>query len=280
MKATTFVQCTVGLILILVLLTACDGGGFESNFTVHSDGFNFPNAEPQFFAKETFTTELPLVNHTGIRLEAVHGNIEIEGRDDINSVTVIAQKWALADSLEDAEANMNNLEILVTDQIDEVLIQTIQPENILRRRYLVDYHIILPSALETEVTLINGDISVLNVQNRLKVDSENGNVSLVNIISAGVVVSLGNGSIDSTMVLPLDGEIRMSTINGNIDLSIPTSTSAEFAASVNNGLVRIFNLEIDAVVRTNQLVTGTLGAGEGLIDLGSINGNISVKGVD
>ena len=279
MKVRTFIQLFGALILILTLLTACGGGGIETNFSVNRDGFDIQATEPKFFAEETFTREMLLENHIRIRLEAVRGDIEIEGRDDADSVTVIAQKWVWSDSFEDAKLHLNDLEILVTEQIDEVLIETIQPGNKQGRKYIVDYRIILPSDLETEVILTNGDISVLNIRKWLMVDAANGNVSLSNIFGHAVV-DLANGSIDSTMVLPLNGEIRMSTDNGNIDLIIPTSTSAEFAASVTNGSINTLNLEFDAAVKTSQSLTGTLGIGEGLIDLYSNNGHISVVGFD
>jgi DUF4097 and DUF4098 domain-containing protein YvlB len=264
------------LSLILILLTACSGG-VESNFSVTNDGIDWPKVEPQFFADDTFTREVTLIDHAGIRLEAVGGEIEIEGRDDVDSVTVIAHKWVGSDSLEDAEEHLDELEILVTEEMDEVLIQTLQPENTQGRKYIVDYQIILPSDLEIEVISDNGDISVQDVENLLTVDAENGDVFLSSI-SANVDIDLGNGSIDSTMVLPVDGEMEMSIENGDIELSIPTSTSAEFSASVGNGSISTYNLEFDGAVETNQSLAGTLGFGDGEIDLEAMNGHISVVG--
>jgi hypothetical protein len=58
MKAKTFIQLFGVVILILMLLTACGGGGIETNFSANNDGtINFPNAEPEFFSKETFNRE-------------------------------------------------------------------------------------------------------------------------------------------------------------------------------------------------------------------------------
>jgi len=278
MKVKKFIQLAGGFTIILILLTAC-GGGIETNFSVNNDGFEFPFNEPSFFAYETLTIELPIVNQKSISLEGVRGDIEIEGQVDANSVIVTAEKRVGSDSLEDAEEHMNELEILAKDQIDEFIIQTLQPGNTQGRKYIVDYHIILPSEFEIEVTLTNGDISVQDVENSLMVDAVNGNVFLSNVFGSAVV-DLTNGSIDSTMDLPLDGEIRMFTNNGNIGLSIPTSTSAIFAASVTNGSIRTSNLEFDDAVQNTKSLTGTLGIGEGVIDLGSINGHISVVGFD
>ena len=279
MKMRTFIQLTTGLTLILILLTACGGGGVESNFTLNNDGFDIQSSEPEFFAQETLTTELPLLNHMKIRLEAIRGDIKITGQDDADSVTVIAQKWVGSESLEDAEMHLDELEVLVTDEIDEVLVQTFQPENKQNRKYIVDYQVILPSNLETDVMLINGHVSVLDVQNSVLIDVVDGDVFLSNI-AASAAVSLSNGSIDSTVVLPLDGEITMYTDKGNIDLNIPISTSAVFAASVINGSISAYNLEIADAIQTTHSLTGTLGNGEGMIDLGSINGNINVLGLN
>jgi len=89
-----------------------------------------------------------------------------------------------------------------------------------------------------------------------------------------------NGSIDSSVTLPNDGDIMIFTDNGNIDLNIPTSTSAIIAASGTNGAISTSNLEFIAVEQTLQSLTGTLGNGEGVIDLGTVNGKITVTGFD
>lgn len=280
MKARKFIQLAGGLIFILILLTACSGGGGDTSFSVNNDGVGFPFDEPGFYAYETFTIELPTVNHMSIWLEAVRGDIEIEGQVDANSVIVTAEKRVGSDSLEDAEEHINELEILVTDQIDKFLIQTLQPQNPQGRKYVVDYYITLPSNLEIEVTLTNGDIGVLDVQNSVMVDAVNGDVFLSNIFG-NAIVDLTNGSINSTMTLPSNGEIRMSTDNGNLDLSIPTSTSAEFSATVDGiGEISVTNLDITYSLNTQKSLIGTLGDGEGSITLSTVNGNVEVLGFD
>lgn len=280
MKARKFIQLAGGLIFILILLTACSGGGVDTSFNVNNDGVGFPFDEPRFFTYETYTIELPLVNHMSIWLDAVRGDIEIEGQVDANSVIVTAQKRVGADSLEDAEEHMNELEILVTNQIDEFLIQTLQPESSQGRKYVVDYYITLPNDLEVEVTLNNGDISVLNVQNSVMIDAVNGDVFLSDIFG-NAVIDLTNGSINSTMALPSNGEIRMSIDNGNLDLSIPTATSAEFSATVNGyGEIIVSDLDITDSSSSSRSLTGTIGNGDGSIVLSTVNGNIEVIGFD
>jgi hypothetical protein len=78
----------------------------------------------------------------------------------------------------------------------------------------------------------------------------------------------------------LNGEIRFSGTNGDLDLSIPASTSAEFSAFADNGTISSSNLVIKDREQTGDSLTGTLGDGEGIIELLTVNGNIRVVGID
>jgi len=274
----TLIHLAGGLTLVLALLTAWGCVEIDTSVDFNNDGTVGNFTEPEFFAEETVAVELPVVNHMRIRLETISGDIEIEGQIDAHSVIVTAQKWVGSDRMEDAEVHLQELETRVTAQNDEILIQTLQPENTENREYQVDYHITLPSNLEIEVTHVNGDIVVQDTESPVWVDSTNSHVFLSNIFG-NVDVNLSNGSINSTMALPVNGEIRFSTGNGNLDLSIPTSTSAMLAASVVNGFISVSSLEFDGV-QTTQSLTGTLGNGEGVIELGAVNGNISVIGLN
>jgi hypothetical protein len=280
MKARPLFRFVAGLALIISMLTACGGGGgIEINSNVGMGGIEFPTENPQFYAEVTYTTELPITTHMRIRLEAISGDIELEGRYNINSMTLTAYKRVGSDSQLDANLNLNQLDVLVDDQTDQILIRTLQPQNTQGRQYTVDYHIIVPEHLVTEVILDNGDINAWNLQNWLSVDAMNGNVYLSNL-SGSVSVDLSSGSISSSMALPLHGQIILFTDNGDIDLDIPSSTSATFAALVTNGLISTSNLEFFSVIQTPHSLNGSLGNGEGMIDLETINGNINVVGLN
>lgn len=275
----TLIHLAGGLTLVLTLLTAWGCVEIDTNVDINNPGNVSNVTEHEFFAEETVVVELPVINHTRIRLETVSGDIEIEGQIDAHSVIVTAQKWVGSKRMADAEEHLQELETRVTDHNDEILVQTLQPENTENREYHVDYHITLPSNLEIEVTHVNGDIIVYDVESPVWVDSTNSHVFLSNIFG-NVDVNLSNGSINSTMTLPVNGEIRFSTGNGNLDLSIPTSTSAMLGAYVVNGFITVSTLEFDGAEQTTQSLTGTLGNGEGVIELGAINGNISVIGLN
>ena len=68
------------------------------------------------------------------------------------------------------------------------------------------------------------------------------------------------------------------TVNGSIDLTIPTTTDAELSIALTNGIITVSNLTIDGAVTTPTSVSGTLGTGEGSLILRTTNGNITLRG--
>jgi hypothetical protein len=240
----------------LVLLTGCGSD------VVIGGGANWPWPWPvdaNVFVEKTFSTQLPVVAHDKIRVEAVNGIIEVIGQPGGGMVVVDAKLRVGADLLTDAQAGLAQLSVAVTDLSDEVFVQTVQPANPQGRQYLVEYTITVPDDLAVEVHQVNGHVTVGDVASPVSVDQTNGNV-------------------DATVTLPPGGEVRLSTVNGSLALSIPVSTSAVLNARVGNGMIAWSNLVFVNPVQTTVSLTGVLGAGAGLIDLQTVNGNIGITG--
>jgi DUF4097 and DUF4098 domain-containing protein YvlB len=88
-----------------------------------------------------------------------------------------------------------------------------------------------------------------------------------------------NGQITASVTLPSAGEIDMSLVNGNVDLRIPQTTSAQFSATVAIGSISLTNLSLSNETVTPNSRTGTLGGGDGTISLDAGNGTIAVQGI-
>jgi DUF4097 and DUF4098 domain-containing protein YvlB len=137
----------------------------------------------------------------------------------------------------------------------------------------------VPSDLAVVVDHVNGHVSVEKIESAIIVEVDNGNVILANI-SGDATARVVNGNVAGTVTLPPDGEIRFSTVNGDLDVRIPRSTSAELSADVDNGTITWDNLDLMDTVHTTQALTGTLGEGAGLIELETVNGDIDLVGFD
>ena len=283
---TTIVNLTsVRTVSILIfwlcvgILLGCSGGSVSGpEFNISADGFNI--SDPDFTAQETFKIDFPVENHIRVYVEAINGEVVVTGQEDANRVMVTAHLYVSSDSQEDAELHLEDLDILVTDGTNEILIRTVQPENINGRKYLVEYDIIVPNSFEVVASQVNGTIAILDIQNSVEVSNKNGDVFLSGIVG-GILAGIENGNIEGTVVQPLNETIDLSVNNGGIELSIPTSTSAEFSATVDwIGEINVSNLVITDSLSTSKSLTGTLGIGEGSITLSTVNGNIEVMGFD
>jgi hypothetical protein len=266
----TVSKCVV-LILLIVCLPCIHCG---RDNPVDSDGIV---RNTDFVASESFSFGVQVTDHTQLRLEGINGNVTITALSGADSVIVTGEKRVGSESMQDAEDHLQELDVSVTDALNEVFVKTTQPDQSHGRSYVVDYSIALPQNLVVVIINVNGGVTIDSVNSSVSVVNVNGQVVL-NEIFGNVSVSLVNGQIQAEVTLPTGGTIGMSTVNGGIDLDIPQSTSAGFSAIVVNGTISISDLVLTGLVSTPTSLTGTLGTGQGTISLNTVNGSISVAG--
>lgn len=236
-------------LLGLILASGCGGSS-------HSSGF----VDNRPWAEEPFSFNEPIGSQTALQLQGVSGTIEVTGVPGATSVTITGVRRVQANTLEDATAHLAQLEVNVSSSANEVLVQTDQPEFSAGRNYVVNYVITLPQ---------NFDCSIMSINGRILADTIEGNVLL----------TLVNGDVTASVALPSGGDIEMRAVNGSIDLQIPQTTSAEFAATLAIGSITLTNLTLFNETVTPGSRTGTLGSGDGTISLGVGNGTIAVQGI-
>ena len=246
-----YLAALVGVVGSLLLMPGCLVVDFDGD----SDGVRNTNST----ATAPFFFEVPLDQQRLVRVEAVNGIIEIIGGGRGDEIVVSGERRVGSESGRDAERHLGNLQVRIIEAADEIVIRTIQPDNSDGRDYTVDYTITLPDGLDLDVDHVNGIVEL---------DDFYG----------GATVDLVNGEVVGSVVLPRDAVVDMAVINGLIDLEIPRSPSAAFSASVTNGDVRVFNLNLRDLIQSQNRIRGTLGEGEGRITLEILNGDIEVRG--
>jgi hypothetical protein len=269
MKRPLAVSLALFLLICCILWTDCG--------TDKSSGPDEDVSNTDFVAKESFSYGEEVTDHTKLRLDGINGNVSVTGLSEADSVIITGERRVGSESMQDAEAHLQELEVSVIEVADEVYVKTTQPTQAHGRSYVVDYNINLPKDLRVLVTNVNGGVAIDSINSSLYVVNVNGQVTL-NQIFCNTQVSLVNGQIQAKMTLPTNGVIVMSTVNGGINLNIPQSTSAEFSASVATGTISISHLILMNLVSTPNSLTGTLGDGQGVISFSTTNGNISVSG--
>lgn len=134
-----------------------------------------------------------------------------------------------------------------------------------------------PGAARVDASSGNGDVAVSGARAAVEASSGNGRVT-ISTASGPVTASTGNGAIDVTMsALRGGGDMRFSSGNGNVTLTLPGDFGAELNASTGNG-----RIESDFPVRTTgrlngQRVNGTIGEGGRRLHVSTGNGRITLR---
>ncbi|UCC49874.1 MAG: DUF4097 family beta strand repeat protein [Gemmatimonadota bacterium] len=228
-------------------------------------------------AEEPFSFDLYAADQSRLVLEGINGTITICGASGTDSLFIDGVRQVWAQTLEDAGAHLDDLQVEVEAVAESVVVRTIQPTGTSDRTYVVNYELVIPARLEVLVSSANGTITIESIENTVSVANANGDITLDHI-SGSAFVGLANGNVALRVTLPLDGTINISVANGTIGLWIPSNTSAEFSAGVANGTISTSNLVLQNSSSTATSLSGTLGAGQGEILLSVGNGQITVVG--
>ncbi len=265
-------------ILLLMIVPGCsvDVDGSDYNFdTSVRGGFDY-----DYTAEKTVSDEVVVQGHNRITVAAINGEMNLEGRDDVNHIKITAVLSVGSNSQVDADLHLDDIKIRITEDDDEILIETIQPQSSYGRGYRAEYGIILPEGLDVTAIQDNGNIYIYDLKSSVDLTNENGDIQALDIVG-DIRARLVNGSIETTATLNENGVIDLNTVNGPIELSIPTITSANLSARVDNaGTVFIHDLAFTDSISTPKTFEGTLGNGDGSISLRTINGNIDVFGFE
>lgn len=265
------------LILCSGFLLGCSGDVNGSQWHFHGREFGFNDNDVT--VEKTIQEDIPIQKQISVNVKATNGEILITGQVDTDHILATARIFVSSDTQADADLHMDEIDILVTEGTHEISIETVQPV-FDGRGYRVEYDIIVPDSFEVVASQVNGDIIVFNIQNSVEIVNENGNILMSEIVG-GALAEVENGSIEAHVILPVNEVIDLSTNNGSLELSIPTSTSAYFSANISGiGEIDVYNLDIMDSSSTKNLLKGILGNGEGTISLMTANGNIEVIGFE
>ncbi len=234
-------------------------------------------SDTDFSASAAFSFEIPVKNQQRIEIEGINGSITITGKSGIATAQIWGEKIVASDSYEDAEAHLQYLEVQISDKTDKLSVETDQPSLTYGRNYQVIYNVIVPDDWDLTIENVNGKVVIDSLNGDVSVGLVNGDAVLTEI-SGNVSIGVTNGTVDGKMNLPTNGICTIQTVNGQIQLSIPATTSAKLSAKVTNGTVSVSNLTLNNMVSSQHALSGVLGSGQGTITVETVNGSIKVNG--
>jgi hypothetical protein len=212
-----------------------------------------------------------------VQVRGINGSVTVVADRAATRARVRAERRVRSDTRADAEQFMTRVRAQISVRDRRIFVETVQPSDTDGRDVSVDYHVTIPEHLSVRVTNVNGSIEVRAVRGSVDVDNVNGGVRVLDV-EGDVRVDLLNGEILCEVTPLPGGVVALTVVNGSVALGVPTSVSAAFEADVTNGTISLSGLTLHDATTSPRSVRGRLGAGDGLIDLVTTNGSISVLG--
>ena len=140
----------------------------------------------------------------------------------------------------------------------------------------VSYVVELPAGVLFAGRAVNGDIEASRLDSDVIAVTVNGSVDIET--SAAAQAETVNGSIHASMgASTWDDDIDFTTVNGRIELFLPSDANADVRAqTVNGGISTDLPLKVKGKFGPKS-VRGTIGEGGALLSLNTVNGSIRLK---
>jgi DUF4097 and DUF4098 domain-containing protein YvlB len=259
---------------------------FSSDGTVPSN-LNFSPAAKEPSARtlkqdetERFDQSYPLTATGRVSVSNVNGSIVVEAWDR-NEVKLEAVKTA------DSKESLADVDIKVDARPDSFSVEADYgswkrnregswKNN--HRRIEVQFRLSVPrTAVLNEVETVNGSVTVSNFTNFTKISAVNGDVTATNLRGAAELSTV-NGQVSADFdQLAAASRINLSTVNGRVNLVIPSDANATVKADSLNGEIKNdFGLPVRKGKYVGRDLHGRIGGGQIPIRLNSVNGPLTI----
>jgi hypothetical protein len=129
-----------------------------------------------------------------------------------------------------------------------------------------------------DANTVSGSIEARQLDGELAFHSVSGDLTL----AAGRVAHLDaktvSGGVTADVELAPRGDMRVSTLSGEVALRLPADTDARVDLKTTSGLLRsdFPGLDSPGGPGVKRVMTGTLGRGSGRVSVGSVTGNVTI----
>ena len=229
---------------------------------------------------ERFEQTYPLNANGRVSVSNVNGSIAIETWDK-NEVKLEYAKTA------DAKESLADLTVRIDARPEAFSVETDYADwkrrpSGERRNYSksqVEYRLTVPRrAVIDQAATVNGTVSVANAANVTKASAVNGEVRATNLSGAADLSTVNGTVIADFDRLQTGGRISLNTVNGTVELTIPSDADATVKAdTVNGSISNDFGLPVRKGQYVGRDMYGKIGSGDVQIRLNSVNGGLSVK---
>ena len=227
---------------------------------------------------EEFHQTYALTPDGRVELDNINGAVHISTWDR-NEVKVDAVKYA------DSKDRLDDARIEIDSGKDHLSIRTKYRDHDLTFNWgshnnppSVEYTLTVPRTVRLdEIKLINGSLDVAGVTGEVRASCINGRLEAHNL-SGRADLSTINGHLDARFDQLSGSSIELHSVNGSVELTIPSDSKAEIVAStVSGGIENDFGLHVNHHRYVGHDLRGELGNGGPRIKLENVNGRIEIR---
>jgi DUF4097 and DUF4098 domain-containing protein YvlB len=227
---------------------------------------------------EEFHQTYALTSDGRVELDNINGAVHISTWDQ-NEVKVDAVKYA------DSKERLEQARIDIDSGKDHLSIRTKYPDHDLTFNWGshnnpagVEYTLTVPrTARLDEIKLINGSLDVTGVTGEVHASCINGRLEAHNL-SGRADLSTINGHLDAKFDQLRGSSLELKSVNGSVELTIPSDSKAEIEASTVSGRIdNDFGLHVNHHSFVGHDLRGELGNGGPRIKLSNVNGRIEIR---
>lgn len=227
---------------------------------------------------EEFHQTYALTSDGRVELDNINGAVHISTWDQ-NEVKVDAVKYA------DSKERLEQARIDIDSGKDHLSIRTKYPDHDLTFNWgshnnpaSVEYTLTVPrTARLDEIKLINGSLDVTGVTGEVHASCINGTLEAHNL-SGRADLSTINGHLDAKFDQLRGSSLELKSVNGSVELTIPSDSKAEIEASTVSGRIdNDFGLHVNHHSFVGHDLRGELGNGGPRIKLSNVNGRIEIR---
>ena len=212
-----------------------------------------------------------------VELDNINGDVHISSWDR-NEVKVDAVKYA------DTKERLDEAKIEIDSGKDYLSIRTKYPDHNHTWNWGshnnpagVEYTLTVPRGVHLdEIKLINGGLDVKGVSGEVRASCINGKLDAQDLAGRAELATI-NGHLEAKFAHLAGQSVELKSVNGSVDLTIPSDSNAEIEAStVSGGISNDFGLHVNNHRFVGHDLRGELGNGGTHIRLENVNGHVGV----
>lgn len=227
---------------------------------------------------ERFEQTYPLSANGRVNVSNVNGSITVEAWDRSE---VKLEYTKIADSKE----RLADVTVKIESRADYFSAETdydnLKGKNGWRNggKLNVEFRLMVPrGAVLNEIETVNGSVSVSNFTNITKISAVNGSVNATNIRGSADLSTVNGEVVADFDRLESGSKIALETVNGRVNLVLPSDSNATLRAdSLNGNISNDFGLPVRKGKYVGRDLYGKLGSGEVPIKMESVNGGLNIS---